>query len=382
MMADALQNVLGEDTTTAVQRVIARMQRYVEMETPSRDVPRIKGLANTIATDLKALGADVEVIDAPEYGAHIVARIGGTGPGHIVILSHMDTVHPIGTLATQPFRVLADRVEGPGTYDMKAGITIAIESLLLMQRRGSKPKRPITFLITCDEEIGSHSGLPLIKQHATGAHAVLVTEPCVAGGGVKSSRKGVLTYQMNVHGRAAHAGTHPQNGASAITELAKQIERMVGLADHSQGTTVNIGVIKGGTASNVVAAHAFAEIDVRVTNAAETARIDKALLGLTAQTPGTTVEVKSTERRPPLERNDQVLELYGRVKTIAADIGIDLGEGASGGGSDGSFTASIGIPTLDGLGPDGGGAHAIDEHVLLNDIPLRLALFTRILESL
>ena len=381
-MADALQNVLGEDVTVATQRVIARMQRYVEMETPSRDVARIKVLAEVIAGDLKSLGANVEIVDAPDYGAHIVARIGGSGPDHIVILSHMDTVHPVGTLTTQPFRVLADRVEGPGTYDMKAGITIAIESLLLMQRRASKQKRPITFIITCDEEIGSHSGLPLIRQHATGAHAVLVTEPCVAGGGVKSSRKGVLTYQMNVHGRAAHAGTHPQNGASAITELAKQIDHMVGLADHSQGTTINIGTIKGGTASNVVAAHAFAEIDVRVTNAAETARIDGALLGLTAQTQGTTVDVKSTERRPPLERNAQVLELYGRVKAIAADIGMDLGEGASGGGSDGSFTASIGIPTLDGLGPDGGGAHAIDEHVLLADIPVRLALFTRILESL
>ncbi|HEX6062625.1 MAG TPA: M20 family metallopeptidase [Longimicrobiales bacterium] len=381
-MADKFQSVLGEDSEAATKRIIARMQRYVEMESPSRDEVRVRALANVIAGDLRALGAGVELVDAPEYGAHVVAQIGGVGPGQIVILSHMDTVHPVGTLATQPFRVLNDRVEGPGTYDMKAGITIAIESLLLMQRRGTKASRPITFIITCDEEVGSHSGLPVIREHAAGAHAVLVTEPCVAGGGVKTSRKGVLTFQMNVYGRAAHAGTHPQNGLSAILELARQIERIVALADHSQGTTLNVGVISGGTASNVVAAHAFAEIDVRVTSAAETARIDKALLSLTPLLDGAKVEVKSTERRPPLERNEMVLDLYGRVKAIAADIGIDLGEGASGGGSDGSFTASLGIPTLDGLGPDGGGAHAIDEHVLIADLPLRLALFTRILEAL
>ena len=381
-MSDKLESVLGEDIHSATQRVINRMKRYVEMETPSRDQERIRALGDVIAADLQELGANAEIIEAPGYGVHIVASIGGNGSDHIAILSHMDTVHPLGTLETQPFRVLTDRIEGPGTYDMKAGITIAIEALQLMKRRGNEAKRPIKFIITCDEEIGSHSGLPLIKQHSQGAHAVLVTEPCVAGGGVKSSRKGVLTYQMNVYGRAAHAGTHPQNGVSATVELAKQIEHMVGLADHSQGTTLNVGVIRGGTASNVVPAHAFAEIDVRVTNASETARIDKALLGLTAQLPGAKVEVKSTERRPPLERNEQVLELYGRVKKIAAEIGVELGEGASGGGSDGSFTASLGIPTLDGLGPDGGGAHAIDEHVLLADVPVRLALFTRILESL
>ena len=382
MTTPEILEVLGESADSATQRVIDRLQRYVEMETPSRDEGRIRALAEVIAEDLKSLGADVEIVDAPGYGAHLVAKIGGSGPDHIVILSHMDTVHPVGSLETQPFRVLQDRVEGPGTYDMKAGITIAVEALLLMQRRGTKSKRPITFIITCDEEIGSHSGLPLITRYATGAHAVLVTEPCVAGGGVKSSRKGVLTFQMNVHGRAAHAGTHPQNGVSAIVELAKQIEQIMMLADHSQGTTLNVGVIRGGTASNVVAAHAFAELDVRVLSAAETARIDKELLGLKPQLNGTTVEVKPTERRPPLERNEQVVTLYGRVKDIAKEIGVELGEGASGGGSDGSFTASLGIPTLDGLGPDGAGAHAIDEHVLLADLPFRLALFTRILEEL
>ena len=381
-MADAVEQVLGEDRHGATKRVIERLRRYAEMETPSRSESQIRALAATLAQDLRAAGADVKTIDAPGYGAHTVATVGGTGTDHIVILSHMDTVHPIGTLATQPFKVDEQRVHGPGTYDMKAGIAIAVESFLLMQRRGTKPQRPIRFVITCDEEIGSHSGLPLIKEQVQGAHAVLVTEPCIAGGAAKTSRKGVLTYQMRIEGRAAHAGTHPQNGVSAIAELAKQIESILQLANHAVGTTTNVGVVHGGTASNVVAANAFAEIDVRVTSATETARIDAGLSALKPQLDGAKVEVKSTERRPPLERAPHVIALYERVRAIANELDFDMPEGSSGGGSDGSFTAAMGIPTLDGLGPDGGGAHAIDEHVLVKDLPLRLALFTRVLESL
>jgi glutamate carboxypeptidase len=381
-MSDTIEKVLGEPRAAAAQRVVERLRRYAEMETPSRSVGHVRALAGTLAADLRAAGATVDLVDAPGYGAHVVARMGGNGRDHIVILSHLDTVHPIGTIATQPFKVDEQRVHGPGTYDMKAGIAVALESFLLMQRRGKQPQRPVRFVITCDEEIGSHSGLPLIKQEVEGANAVLVTEPCMAGGAAKTSRKGVLTYHMTIEGRAAHAGTHPQNGVSAIVELARQIERIMQLANHEQGTTLNVGVVHGGTASNVVAAHAFAQIDVRVTNAAETARIDTALLGLRPQLDGARVEVKSTERRPPLERGPHVLALYERVRAIARELEFDMPEGSSGGGSDGSFTAAMGIPTLDGLGPDGGGAHAIDEHVVVADLPLRLALFTRVLESL
>jgi glutamate carboxypeptidase len=381
-MADHIEQVLGESRAAACARVVKRLQTYVEYETPSRNEERIRMLAGVIAADLSAAGADVEVPAAPGYGAHVVAQIGGSARDHIVILSHLDTVHPMGTLARQPFRVTADRAEGPGTYDMKAGISIAVEALLLMQRRGRAASRNIRFVITCDEEIGSHSGIEVIREHAAGAHAVLVTEPCIAGGRAKTNRKGVLTYQMNIEGRAAHAGTHPSQGVSAIVELAQQIQQIMQLANHEQGTTCNVGVIRGGTASNVVAAHAFAEIDVRVTNAAETARIHQALLALQPKAVGAKVVVKQTEKRPPLERTDKVVALYERVRDIARELDFDMGEGSSGGGSDGSLTAAMGLATLDGLGPDGGGAHAIDEHVLLADLPLRLALFTRILESL
>jgi glutamate carboxypeptidase len=381
-MADAIEQVLGESRAAATARVLKRLQTYVECETPSRNEERIRTLAGLIAADLSTTGAAVEVRDAPGYGAHVVAQIGGSARDHIVILSHLDTVHPVGTLATQPFRVTADRVEGPGTYDMKAGISIAVEALLLMQRRDRAARRSVRFIITCDEEIGSHSGIEVIREHAPGAHAVLVTEPCIAGGRAKTNRKGVLTYQMNIEGRAAHAGTHPSQGASAIVELAHQIQQITQLANHDHGTTCNVGVIRGGTASNVVAAHAFAEIDVRVTNAAETARIHEALLALQPKAAGVKLVVRQTEKRPPLERTDQVVALYERVRDIARELDFEMGEGSSGGGSDGSLTAAMGLATLDGLGPDGGGAHAIDEHVLLADLPLRLALFARILESL
>jgi glutamate carboxypeptidase len=381
-MDDQIVEVLGESRDAATRRVLERLRTYVEMESPSRNEEHVRALAGVISADLRMAGLQVELIDAPGYGAHIVATTGSSVTDHVIILSHMDTVHPVGTIATQPFRITADRVEGPGTYDMKAGIAIAVEALLLMQRRGTTPTRSVRFIITCDEEIGSHSGLPLIRDHAADAYAVLVTEPCVAGGLAKTSRKGVLTYQLTIAGRAAHAGTHPQMGVSAVAELAHQIPDILRLADFSQGTTLNVGVISGGTASNVVAAHASAEIDVRVTNAAETERVHNALLALRPHLEAAQVTVKQTEKRPPLERSPHVLALYERVRAIAAEIGFDMKEGSSGGGSDGSFTAAMGVATLDGLGPDGGGAHAIDEHVLLTDLPLRLALFTRILESL
>ena len=381
-MADAITEMLGQSRAAATSAVLERLRRYVEIETPSRNEDNIRVLAGLLAQDLRQAGAQAELVDAPDYGAHVVASLDGPGADHITILSHMDTVHPVGTLVKQPFRVTDDRVEGPGTYDMKAGIAIAVEALLLMQRRGTRPQRPVRFIITCDEEIGSHSGLPVIREQAQGAHAVLVTEPCVAGGMAKTSRKGVLTYHMTINGRAAHAGTHPHTGASAIVELAEQIRGIMQLADHTQGTTLNVGVVSGGTASNVIAAQASAEIDVRVTNAAETERVHHALLALQPHTKGVEVAVRQSEQRPPLERSAHVVALYERVREIARELDFALGEGASGGGSDGSFTAAMGIPTLDGLGPDGGGAHASDEHVLVADLPLRLALFTRILESL
>jgi glutamate carboxypeptidase len=294
----------------------------------------------------------------------------------------MDTVHPVGTLAAQPFVIRDGRAEGPGIYDMKIGIALAVEAVQLLKRQGVQPRRPLRIVLTCDEEIGTHASMATIEANAKGAAAILVPEPCIAGGSVKTARKGVLTYRMDIRGRAAHAGVAPQTGISAIAELAKQIERLTSIARPDVGTTINVGVIGGGTASNVVAANAFADIDVRVVDLAEARRVNAELIGLEAITPGASVVVRQTEQRPPLERTPGVVALFEKARTVAAELGRELGEGSSGGGSDGSFTAAMGIPTLDGLSADGGGAHASDEHILIADLPYRLALFTRMLRAL
>jgi glutamate carboxypeptidase len=310
-VANEVEKVLGEGEAAARDRVLARLRTYVEVETPSRHEEGIRKLAGIIARDLEAAGASVALTEAPGFGAHLVAEFEGSEDGApVVILSHMDTVHPIGTLATQPFVIRDDRAEGPGIYDMKAGIAVAVEALLLLRRQGMKPRRPLRFVLTCDEEIGSHSSLPIITEQATGAAAVLVTEPCIAGGSAKTARKGVLTYRMDVTGRAAHAGVAPQAGVSAIAELAAQIQRVYTFARHDVGTTLNVGVVGGGTASNVVAAAAFADIDVRVVEMNEGARIHEQLMSVQPIDPAATVSVHQTEKRPPLERSPAVVALY------------------------------------------------------------------------
>jgi glutamate carboxypeptidase len=378
-----IETVLGESGQAAMQRVLERLRGYVEVESPSRDEQGIRKLAGMLLKDLETAGATVALTEAPGYGAHVVASFEGQrNDAPIVILSHMDTVHPIGTLKSQPFKVTGERAEGPGIYDMKAGIAVAVEALHLLKRRGTRPARPVRFVITCDEEIGSHSSLPIITEHAKGAAAVLVTEPCMPGGLAKTQRKGVLTYRVDVTGRASHAGVAPQTGVSAIAEIAKQLDHIYAIGRPEVGTTINAGVIGGGTASNVVAAHAFADIDVRIVNMAEGARVHEELMALQAIAEGASVNVIQTESRPPLERTPAVVALYEKAKLVASALGHEMGEGASGGGSDGSLTAAMGIATLDGLGPDGGGAHAADEHILIADLPYRLALFVKLLEDL
>lgn len=381
-MPSEIELVVGEPEDQAGARVLARLQKYVEIETPSRNEAAIQQLANLVAKDLEAAGGNIEIAAAPGYGAQVIAHFAGeTNDAHLVLLAHMDTVHPVGTIRTQPFLIKADRAEGPGIYDMKAGFALAIEAMSLLKRKGARPRRPVRFVLTCDEEIGTHASLATIEAHARGAAAVLVPEPCNKGGHAKTQRKGVLTYRLDVTGRAAHAGVAPQTGINAIVEMGKQIERLYSFAKPELGTTVNVGVIAGGTASNVVAANATAEIDVRVINMEEWKRIDAAFMAITPINEGAQVVIRQSEQRPPLERTPAVVELYEKARALATQLGREMGEGLSGGGSDGSLTAAMGVPTLDGLGADGGGAHAADEHILIADLPYRLALFTRIFET-
>lgn len=363
--------------------LLARLRRYVEMESPSGDAARIGALAQVIATDLEEAGASVERIDAGAAGMNLHIRVEGRTTGKpILILGHIDTVWPAGTIAERPFRIEDGRAYGPGTYDMKAGIALVTEALTAMRRDGTRPRRPLELLINCDEEVGSESSRPLIEARALEAESVLVLEPCITGGAAKTARKGITDYRLAVHGRAAHSGIEPAQGVSAILELAAHLLEIVTLADPQKGTTINVGRIAGGSAVNVVPAEAWADVEARYWTAAEGDRVRAALQSLQPKHAGATLELQGGRGRPPLERTEGVIALYQRARAIAESLGMELGEGAVGGASDGNWTGALGIPTLDGLGAQGDGAHAIHEHVQIADMEPRLRLIRRLLETL
>jgi glutamate carboxypeptidase len=369
---------------TAVQRVLARARRYVEHETPSRAAAAITALSELVEADLAAVGASVERHDAPGLGRNLTVRVPGAENDldPVLILAHIDTVHPTGTLARLPFRIENGLAYGPGIYDMKTGLACVVESLAWLHENGRAPRRPVRMLVTCDEEIGSHSVRERIQTEARVAAAVLVPEPCLPDGGAKTSRKGVETYRIEARGRAAHAGTDGATAVSAIAALVHGLAEVMDLADHDRGTTINIGLIGGGSASNVVAGEAWAVVDVRLAEAEEGERVRAGLMALAPRHPGAAIAARATELRPPLVRTADVVRLYEHARRVAAGIGFALTEGASGGGSDGSIAAAAGAPTLDGLGPLGAGAHSDHEHIVLADLPFRLAFMTRLLQTL
>ena len=363
--------------------LLGRLRTLVELESPSGDIPGMTALAAAIQAELSAAGAAVDRLDAPGCGVHLEARLGGRDPDleSVLVLGHMDTVFAAGTLAQRPFRVDDGRVTGPGVYDMKAGLAVLLEVLAGWARDGAGPRRPLRILVTCDEEVGSHTSRAHILRLAGAAVAVLVLEPSLPGGAVKTARKGVGDYVVRARGRAAHAG-EPEKGINAITELAHQVPAVQRLAAPELATTLTVGQIAGGTASNVVPAEAWMSVDVRFTTAAEGQRVDAAMRSLEPALPGATLAVEGGISRPPLERTDAIVALYHRARAVARELGFELGEGSAGGASDGSLTAAAGVPTLDGLGPDGGGAHAAHEFVLVEDLPRRVALLRRLLETL
>lgn len=385
--AGAAAVVVGENDEVR-DRVVERLRAWVELESPSGDGERIAALADEIAKAFEEVGAVVERHDAGDDGVNLIVRVKGLEPElePVVVLCHMDTVHPVGTLVDQPFRVRNGRVEGPGIYDMKAGIAVLAEALELLDRTGTGPRRPVNAVITCDEESGSLTSRPLIEGEARGASAVLVLEPPLAGGAAKTRRKGVASYRLRVRGRAAHAGLEPERGVSATLELAHQLLRIAALEDPARGTTVNIGIMEGGTAVNVVAADAFADVDVRFATEEECDRVDAAIRALEPVLAGAELVVEYADRRPPLERTEGVVQLYRHARQAAAELGpglaFELEEGGTGGGSDGCYTAALGIPTLDGIGVEGDGAHSAHEYIRLDDITRRVALLARLLETL
>lgn len=353
-------------------RLVDLLRALVEIESPTH-TPGVRVAAERMAAELGALGGTAAILD----GEHVRADFPGAG-APLVVLGHTDTVWPVGTLARLPFHVDGPRAFGPGCYDMKAGLVTILAALGAAPATGHR-RRALRVLITADEEQGSITARPHIAEAARGAAAALVLEPCLPGGGVKVARKGIGRFKLTVHGRAAHAGTQPSPGISAIEELARQIVHVHGLADLARGISVNVGVIRGGTAENVIAERAEAQIDVRISHHDHAAELETALRALPPSLAGARHEWSGGWTRPPLEASAGSALLFAAAARHAGKLGLALDQGSSGGGSDGNLIGALGVPVLDGLGPDGAGAHAESEHVLLASIPERARLLARLL---
>jgi glutamate carboxypeptidase len=353
----------------------------VRLESPSTDKTAVDICGAELSARLTALGGRVDRLVREKRGDHLRAEFGGTGP-RVLLLGHFDTVWPVGQLARMPLHEEDGRLYGPGVFDMKAGIAMAMLATRAVHEVAPESAPRIVMLWTTDEEIGSLTSRAAIEEEARRSDAVLVLEPALPGGAVKTRRKGCGDFQLIVHGVSAHAGIDPGKGASAIHELAHQIVAVQDLQDVELGISINVGVIAGGSRTNVVADHASAAIDVRVPTMADGDRIEARLRGLTPKLKGTRLELTGGISRPPLERSAGVVRLLELARQAAGELGRDLGEGGAGGGSDGNFTAALGVPTLDGLGACGDGAHALHEHVLLDDLTWRAALVAALLMRL
>ena len=342
-------------------------------------------MVDHVESAMRPLSSGVERTPGRDgYGDILAVRSewGGDGPG-VLVLSHLDTVHPNGTIdEILPVRRDGDRVYGPGIYDMKGGACLAWYAFRHLVRTGRETPLPITFLFVPEEEVGSPTSRAVIEAAALANRYVLVTEPARDGGRIVTARKGVANFEMTAKGRPSHAGVRHQDGRSAIREMSRQILRLEDMTDYEREVTVNVGVVAGGTGSNVVPAECRAEIDMRVPNAEVGEEMCARVLGLTAFDPDVAIEVTGGMNRPPYEKGPAIDALFEHAKGLAAEIGFELGDVKTGGGSDGNFTAALGVPTLDGLGVDGHGAHSHDEHLLFSSLEPRARLLLRLLETL
>ncbi len=367
--------------------MLALLSEMVRHESPTHDKAAVDRYGQFLCAAFTDAGMTVETLPQERYGDHHRLTFdppgGATETGQITILCHLDTVWDIGELERQPLRTEGNQIFGPGIYDMKGGTLLVLYALKALAALGLQPRRRIVLLLTSEEEIGSPTSRAVIEAEARKSTYVLCLEaPMAPRGSLKTARKGVGRFTLTITGRAAHAGVDPTKGISAITELAHQTLALVALNDYAVGTTVNVGVVNGGTRANVVAAEATAEIDLRVATLAEAERVIPAILGLQPVLPGATLAVQGGLNRPPMERTAAIGALFEQAKALGATFGYELTETATGGGSDGQFAAALGIPTLDGLGLVGDGAHAIGEHILVDSVAPRGALLTALLHTL
>lgn len=367
--------------------LLAFIRALVESESPSGDEAGSREVVDLLVESARDIDGvtSIERIASPGYGEHLLVRAFGESDcalDPIILVGHTDTVHARGSLCERPWRAQGNRIYAPGIFDMKANCAMALEALRACSILKLNPRHEIILLLTCDEETGSETGRALIEANARNASYALVLEPPAVGGRVKTGRKGTGIFSMEIEGCAAHAGLEPEKGASAILELARQVERLHSMNDSDSGINVNVGVVEGGTRSNVVAAHARADIDLRFSNTTEGERVENEILSSRPFDERIQIHVSGGINRPPLERTEKVLSLYKKAKRVAAVLGFELGEAQVGGASDGNFIAALGVPVLDGLGIDGDGAHAQHEHIISDDIASRSALLCGLIMSL
>jgi len=362
------------------EQIVGDIRELVEIESPSDNKRAVDRLSSVVAAKFEALGGRAEFHKAADFGDHLQVNFFASGKP-ILLLGHYDTVYPLGTFASMPYRVAEGRIWGPGVLDMKSGIALMLAAIAGLKTQSGGLPRPVTVLLVSDEEVGSVSSRQITENLAKNSAAVLVLEPSYGlHGAVKTARKGVGEYTLKVTGKAAHAGLDFEKGQSAIVELAKQILAISKLVDVKKGLTLNAGVVQGGTRSNVIPAEATASIDVRVARMKDSAVIDRKLRALRPFNRKCKLEISGGVNRPPMERSAGVAQLYGLAAKIAKELGWKLEEAAVGGGSDGNFTAGLGIPTLDGLGGVGEGAHAAHESILISELPRRAALLAGLIE--
>ncbi len=369
-------------------QILATIGEHVKEETPTNEKQRLDAFVDRLARRFTAAGLETEIVASEVRGNHLRARFRNSeyvaqqeSPAALV-LCHYDTVWPIGSLETHPFRVDDQGwAYGPGIFDMQSSLALVEYVLRGVQSMGLRLPRPVVVLATSDEEVGSQTSRELIETEARQAAYVLVLEPPLPGGVLKTTRKGGAHYALSITGRAAHAGVEPEKGVSAVQELAHQVLALHRLTDMGAGTTVNVGVVEAGTRPNVVAAHSRALVDVRAWNSAEMERVNREILGIKPKVAGIRIEVTGGVNRPPLEKS-VTGSLFDQAQEIGRKLGMDLKEGGTGGGSDGNLTGALGVPTLDGLGIPGDGAHANHEHIEVDKIGESAGLLTALLMGL
>jgi glutamate carboxypeptidase len=356
------------------------LEQLVMLDSPSSDRAAVNAVGDFLAQAFGALDAHVECLPQTAFGDHLRVTW-GEGDRQVLLLGHMDTVWPVGETQRRPFRVAGDTATGPGVFDMKGGLVAGLYAVAALRHVGLTPAHRLVFLFNSDEEVGSLTSRPFIEKEAQRSDAVLVLEPSREGALV-IWRKGVGRFELEIQGLASHAGAAHDRGVSAVEEMAHQILRLEGMTDYKRGTTVNVGVVEGGSKVNVRPASAWAAIDLRVTTSAEGQHMTEAILGLQPVNPKATLMISGGLNRPPWESSLKGQALFDRAQHVGRSLGLDLWPAGTGGGSDGNFTAALGVPTLDGLGVVGNEAHALSEWADLASLPLRAALLAELVLDL